>query len=251
MTERPSNEEPRATGADGGERGEAAGAGVASADAPEAPRVASPASPVTVTLRNVSKTFGPVRALVNVTAAFDASAPTILEGPNGSGKTTLLSLLGTLARPSSGEVDFGVLGRSREEVRSQLGWLGHDLLVYADLSGRENIALAARLHGLPAAAAVAEATERFGLGPFVDRPVRTYSRGQRQRVALARALVHSPRLLLLDEPTTGLDAAGVALLERVVADEAAAGVVLVIVTHDAGFVPSARRLRLERGRLSL
>lgn len=204
---------------------------------------------VRVSLKNVSKTFGPVRALVNVTASFDASSPTILEGPNGSGKTTLLSLLGTLARPSSGEVDFGVLGTTREEVRTQLGWLGHDLLVYADLSGRENIALAARLHGLPADEAVRESVERFALGAFVDRPVRTYSRGQRQRVALARALVHSPRLLLLDEPTTGLDAAGVELLERVAAEEVASGVVLVIVTHDAGFVPGARRIRLDRGRL--
>lgn len=202
-----------------------------------------------VELRNVSKTFGPVRALVNVSAHFEAGQITVLEGPNGSGKTTLLSLLGTLARPTTGVVDFGALGDSREAVRARLGWLGHDLLVYADLSGRENIALAASLHGLDPRAAVERSIARFGLGAFLDRPVRTYSRGQRQRIALARALVNDPDLLLLDEPTTGLDFAGVELLERVVAEEASRGVLLVLVTHDAGFVKSARRLRLDRGRL--
>ncbi len=202
-----------------------------------------------VELRNVSKAFGPVRALVNVTASFAAGAVTILEGANGSGKTTLLSVVGTLVRPSSGSVDFGDLGASREAVRASLGWVGHELLVYADLSGRENIELAARLHGRDPRAAIDSTSARFGLGAFLERPVRTYSRGQRQRVALARALVNEPQLLLLDEPTTGLDTAGVQLLEEVVAAEVARGAVVVIVTHDHGFAQGARRLKLDRGRL--
>lgn len=201
-----------------------------------------------VSVSNVSKAFGPVRALVNVSASFDAGIVTILEGPNGSGKTTLLSILGTLVRPTSGEVDYGTLGGAREDVRTRLGWLGHELLVYADLSGKENIALAAKLHGVDPTEAYRRAQDRFGIGAFGDRPVRTYSRGQRQRIALARALLHDPLLLLLDEPTTGLDSTGVALLETIVRDEAARGAIVVVVTHDAEFATDAHRVRLERGR---
>lgn len=201
-----------------------------------------------VELRNVSKAFGPVRALINVSVTFEAGI-TVLEGANGSGKTTLLSVAGTLVRPSSGEVDFGALGKAREQVRARLGWVGHELLVYADLSGRENIELAARLHGREPSTAMERATSRFELGAFVDRPVRTYSRGQRQRVALARALVNEPDLLLLDEPTTGLDTSGVALLDAVVREEAAHGAVVIVVTHDSGFADGERRVRMARGRL--
>lgn len=204
---------------------------------------------VHVELRAVSKSFGAVRALINVSVRFVPEAVTVIEGPNGSGKTTLLAILGTLARPSLGEVDFGSLGRSREEVRRRLGWVGHESLVYGDLTGRENIALAAELHGRDPAQAVAHAAERFGLGPYADRPVRTMSRGQRQRIALARALVNDPDLLLLDEPTTGLDAAGVELLTKVIRDEAGRGATVIVVTHDGAFLEGATRVRLERGRI--
>src|SRR6185369_14297546 len=111
----------------------------------------------------------------------------VIEGPNGSGKSTLLSIVGTLVRPTLGQIDFGSLGATREAVRARLGWLGHDLLVYGDLSGRENISLAAQLHGREPQRAVDSAVARFALAGFVERPVRTYSRGQRQRIALARS----------------------------------------------------------------
>jgi heme exporter protein A len=202
-----------------------------------------------VALKGVSKSFGPVRALVNVSLSFAPGAVTVIEGPNGSGKSTLLSIVGTLVRPTLGQIDFGSLGATREAVRARLGWLGHDLLVYGDLSGRENISLAAQLHGREPQRAVDSAVARFALAGFVERPVRTYSRGQRQRIALARSLVNQPDLLLLDEPTTGLDEAGVGLLARVVEEEQARGAIVVVVTHDAGFLADARRVRIERGRL--
>jgi ABC-type multidrug transport system ATPase subunit len=204
-----------------------------------------------VELRSVTKTFGAVRALVAVSTRFEAGRVSMVVGPNGSGKSTLLALVGTLARPSSGAISHGKLGRSRAAVRAVLGWVGHESLCYADLSGRENIELAARLHGFDAQAAFEAARSRFELGAFVERPFRTYSRGQRQRVALARALVHGPRLLLLDEPTTGLDASGVERLRGVVREEANRGAVVVVVTHDDAFAREAGddQVALERGRV--
>ena len=213
--------------------------------------MADPGSDVRVGLRAVTKTYGPVRALVGVTVEFVAGRVSMVVGPNGSGKSTLLSILGTLTRPTSGKVSHGLLGRSREEVRTVLGWVGHDSLCYADLTGRENIELAAQLHGLPPHPAFEAARVRFELGSFAERPFRTYSRGQRQRVALARALVHGPRLLLLDEPTTGLDTKSIDALRTILRDEAGRGAVVVVITHDEGFASAAGdvRVALDRGRI--
>jgi ABC-type multidrug transport system ATPase subunit len=209
------------------------------------------AAPAVIELRNVTKTYGPVRALVGVTCRFEAGMVSVVRGANGSGKSTLLALVGTLTRASSGTVDHGDLGARRAAVRCTLGWLGHESLCYPDLTGRENIELAARLQGRDAREAFRQAVERFDLEVFVERPIRTYSRGQRQRVALARALVHEPRLLLLDEPTTGLDQAGADRVRLVVAEEAQRGAVVIVVTHDGPFVDAVggHVVTLERGRV--
>jgi ABC-type multidrug transport system ATPase subunit len=206
---------------------------------------------VSVELRAVTKTYGAVRALVGVSTRFDAGRVSVVTGPNGSGKSTLRAVVGTLARVTSGVVDHGDLGASRSAVRATLGWLGHDSLCYPELSGRQNIELAARLHGRDMAEAFRRAAERFELGTYADRPVRTYSRGQRQRVALARALVHEPRMLLLDEPTTGLDVASAARLRGVVREEASRGAVVVVVTHDEAFADAVAdaKVELQRGRV--
>lgn len=203
-----------------------------------------------ISLENVRKTYGPVRALAGVTLQFEGGRVSVLHGANGSGKSTLLAVVGTLARPTSGRVDHGDLGRTRAEVRRTLGWVGHDSLCYPDLTGLENIVLAARLHGCPSPTLALEiVSERFELGVFASRPVRTFSRGQRQRVALARALVHRPRLLLLDEPTSGLDSASIDRLVRVVREEAAGGSTVVVVTHDLSFAAAVGGTvtTLERG----
>jgi heme exporter protein A len=203
-----------------------------------------------VELRSVTKTYGAVRALVGVSATFEAGKVSMVLGPNGSGKSTLLSIVGTLTRPTSGKVVHGEKGMSRSEVRAVLGWVGHESLCYADLSGRENIELAARLYGIEPTRAFESARERFDLGAFAERPVRTYSRGQRQRVALARALVHEPTFLLLDEPTTGLDAQSVERLTKVVRAEAERGAVVLVVTHDEEFAKHGdARVQLERGKV--
>ncbi len=200
----------------------------------------------------MTKTYGNTRALVKVSVRFAAGRVSVVLGPNGSGKSTLLAIVGTLMRPTSGKVSHGALGKTRASVRKELGWLGHDSLCYADLTGRENIELAARLHGMDPLTAFEAARNRFELKAFCDRPFRTYSRGQRQRVALARALVHEPKLLLLDEPTTGLDAGGVEVLREVVRAEAKRGAIVLVVTHDAAFANAAgdAQLVLERGKIA-
>lgn len=203
-----------------------------------------------VVARGIVKTYGSTVALRGVNATIEAARLTLIEGANGSGKSTLLGILGTVVRPTAGTVRYEPFGEDRELARTSIGWLSHESLAYPDLTGRQNIELAARLHGLDAVVAWKEAVERFELGTFATRPLRTCSRGQRQRVALARALTHRPSLVLLDEPTTGLDRAGVARLLAVVDAEVARGAAVVVVSHEPELFRerAAARVMLERGR---
>ncbi|MBC7171340.1 MAG: ATP-binding cassette domain-containing protein [Polyangiaceae bacterium] len=125
-------------------------------------------------------------------------------------------------------------------------------MLYPDLTGRENLELAAELYRIDMPEArINDSFERFDVGAFGNRPVRTYSRGQLQRVALARALLHAPSVLLLDEPSTGLDASGTARLEEAVRTERDRGAVVVLVTHDLelGARLADARVRLARGKV--
>lgn len=208
--------------------------------------------PITrIDVTKLVKTFGPTVALRGVDATFHAGRLTLVEGANGSGKSTLLGILGTLVRPTSGRVEYAPLGEDRALVRRHIGWLSHETLAYPDLSGRQNIELFARLCGIDLAPEWGRVAERFELGPFVDRPLRTCSRGQKQRVALARALVHEPAVVLLDEPTTGLDKAGVARLLAIVDREVARGALVLVVSHEPELFRERAKARvvLERGRV--
>jgi ABC-type multidrug transport system ATPase subunit len=203
-----------------------------------------------VQTRSLSKVYGPTRALTNVTVEFAAGSVTAIEGPNGSGKSTLLSLLGLLARPSRGEILFGGYSAAKHpQLRARIGVLAHAPMVYPDLTAHENLRLFAELYRLPPPSAAL--AERFGLGSFAARPARTYSRGQLQRLALARAVLHQPLLLLLDEPSTGLDVGSVARLVTAVREERARGAIVVMVTHDEPLRDQIadRRVQLAQGRV--
>ena len=205
-----------------------------------------------VEVKGLVKVYGATRALVGVSARFDAEAVTVIEGPNGSGKSTLLNILGQLVKPTRGEVRYGEHeGKSSIALRAAIGILAH-AMIYPDLSSAENLRLFARLHGLPSTAEhVAALFDRFEIGRWGERPARTYSRGQLQRLALARAVAHAPQLILLDEPSTGLDVRAVERLERTVNEEKARGAIVVLITHDAGLADrlAERRVVLERGRV--
>jgi heme exporter protein A len=207
-----------------------------------------------VTAHQLTKVYGPTRALAGVTLTFRAGAVTTLEGPNGAGKSTLLALLSTLARPTAGSLQYGEYD-PREDldvIRPAIGLVAHDAMVYPDLTARESLALYANLYELPDPdAAVARAVERSGLKEIAHRPARTFSRGQLQRLALARAQLHDPKLLLFDEPTTGLDAASTERVAAAIEAARAAGKIVVLVTHDASLAERVGDLRvfLERGRV--
>lgn len=204
-----------------------------------------------VELDRVTKRFGATLALRGITLALDAERVNLIVGANGSGKSTLLNILGTTSQVTSGEVKYLPDHGSLQQVRREIGWVGHETLAYGDLSGRKNIELAASLYGLDGRQAWESLSERFALGAFASRPLRTNSRGQRQRIALARAMVNDPTLLLLDEPTAGLDSVGVDQLLALVSDRVSQRALVVVIAHDpevfSGF--GCRRVRLDKGRV--
>ena len=199
-------------------------------------------------------TFGSTVALRGVDAKLEAGRLTLIEGANGSGKSTLLGILGTVSRPTGGSVRYeradGAELTDSWDVRAALGWVSHETLAYGDLTGRQNIELAAALYGV-GEGAWERVRDRFELGAFAERPLRTNSRGQRQRVALARALAHRPSVVLLDEPTAGLDRQGVERLLAVIDEEVSGGAVVAVVSHEPELFRErvGARLVLERGKV--
>jgi len=191
--------------------------------------------PAALKLSGVSKRFGRSLAVDAVDLEIEVGRSTALLGPNGAGKTTLLRLAATLLRPSAGSIRIlGIdAGRSGVEVRRLIGVLAHECLLYPDLSASENLLFYARLFRVPdPAARIREPVERMDLGGWAHRPVRTLSRGLLQRCALARVLLHRPRVLLLDEPFTGLDIEARTRLCAVLAETHRAGATLLMSTHD-------------------
>jgi heme exporter protein A len=180
------------------------------------------------------RAFGATRVLRGLDLSLTAGETLVVVGPNGAGKTTLLRCLAGLMRPTAGEVR--VLGRALRggdpEARRPLGLVSHQSLLYDDLTVRENLLVTARLYGLADPGAAADrALDSVGLGPRADESPRLLSRGLLQRAAIARALLHDPRVVLLDEPFTGLDAPGADRLRALLGERVAGGRALVLVTH--------------------
>jgi len=202
----------------------------------------------TVRTEGLTKLYGRTPALVSVSVELRAGAVTVIEGANGSGKSTMVQLLAQLARPTRGSIAYGEL--SGADARRHVGLLAHAPMLYPDLTGVENLALFSSLYGV--GDVLESLRDRFELGRFAERPARTCSRGQLQRLALARALLAKPALLLLDEPSTGLDVRGVDRLATVIGEERERGAIVVLVTHDANFAArlADRTIRLSRGRVA-
>jgi heme exporter protein A len=189
---------------------------------------------VQLQLESVGKTYGPRRVLSSISAELRRGDTMVVTGRNGAGKSTLLRIIAGLLRPSEGVVRLGIDGvvLAEERRRQAVGFVGPDVQLYRDLSAREHLQLVAELRGLPLAAAEQrDALATVGLGGREEDLVAGFSSGMQQRLRYALALLHRPRLLLLDEPTTNLDASGIAVVDRIVRQAADAGIV-VIATND-------------------
>ena len=186
-----------------------------------------------VELVELSRRFGRRRAVSKVTLTARKGDILGLLGPNGAGKSTLLGMLATLVAPTSGTLRFGTTPvPDGAALRSRIGVLAHELHLYPELSARQNLDFFARLYGLDASSVVPGALAAAGLTDRADDDVSAFSRGMRQRLALERALLHGPRLLLLDEPFTGLDDRAVTIVADRLRGLAAAGAIVVVATHD-------------------
>ncbi len=207
-----------------------------------------------VTFHDISKSFGRRRALAKVSLECRAGEVLGLLGPNGAGKSTLLAIAATLMAPTSGEVRYGseTARSGGGALRGRIGVLAHDLHLYPELTARENLEFFAKLYALSEIPSrVDAALARAGLAGRAHDAVAGFSRGMRQRLAVERALLHEPRLVLFDEPFTGLDDdARQALLARLrtLRDS---GAIVLVATHDFGTVDAAldRAALLRDGRL--
>jgi heme exporter protein A len=187
--------------------------------------------------RAVEKRYGAKRALRPVDVDLAHGGFLLVTGANGSGKTTLLRLVAGLAAPSGGALEVAA-------DRSRLGFLGHEALLYRELTAVENLDLYGRLYRVPERRErVGMLLERFGLWDVRNDRTGSYSRGMTQRLALCRALLHDPDLLVLDEPFTALDADGAELLDRLL-EELAGTRTILLSTHDPRRVEALASARL-------
>ena len=202
---------------------------------------------------DVSRHYGRRKALSQISFTCEAGEIVGLLGPNGAGKSTLLNILATVLTPSKGTIEYGeVTATDSAAVRAMLGMLGHDLFLYPELTARENLTFFAHIYGLRDAAGIAaQALDRAGLAERADDIVSGFSRGMRQRVALERALLHDPRLILLDEPFTGLDQTSTQALVDRLRERQRAGCVIVLATHDLDVADGllTRAVYLKNGRV--
>jgi ABC-type multidrug transport system ATPase subunit len=187
-----------------------------------------------VDIVDVSRHFGRRKAVSRVTLALHAGDIVGLLGPNGAGKSTLLGMLATLVVPTIGTITYGgtPANAGGARVRRRIGVLAHELHLYPELTARQNLEFFARLFGLEADGLVSGALEAAGLVERGDDQVASFSRGMRQRLALERCLLHGPRLVLLDEPFTGLDDRAVRIVAERVRRIATEGAIVVLATHD-------------------
>ena len=208
-----------------------------------------------IELVDVSKRYGRRWALARLSFALRRSSSLLLTGHNGSGKTTLLRMVATASSPTAGIVR--VLGfdgvAQREAIRHRVALLSHASFLYEDLSAQQNLMLMARLLGVEAPGeAVAALLERVGLSARSEHPARHFSAGMRKRLAIARLLLKKPELALLDEPFGELDPKGIAQMEAIIGELAAAGTTIVLATHliDQGLALCRERLHLSEGRIA-
>jgi len=184
-----------------------------------------------ITVSNVVKQFGRFAALRGVTAEFDAGRFHAILGENGAGKTTLLRALAGLAQPTQGTIS--IFGKSPREACRDIGYMAHPSLLYDEMSGMENLRYFARLYSTTDDMNCQEVIRAVGLDPRLTRPVGQYSQGMRQRMSLGRAILADPKVLLLDEPFSNVDAHSAAAMVKLLKGMRDAGKTIFVITHQA------------------
>ena len=214
-------------------------------------KISAVAAPI-VEVAELTREFGPRQAVAGVTFSLAPGECLALFGPNGAGKTTLLRVLAGLLKPSSGTVRIsGIPLPGGPLARSRVGLISHHTMLYDALSARENVSFSARLYGIrDAGARVENSLRRMSMLERADAPVRSLSRGMQQRVSIARAMVHSPQLVLADEPYSGLDESGARALTAVLQELRSAGTAIIVVTHNLveGLSLATHATVMQRGR---
>src|SRR6202165_4961096 len=201
---------------------------------------------------DLTREFGSRQAVAGVTFSLAPGECLALFGPNGAGKTTLLRVLAGLLRPTSGSARIsGIALPGGPLARSRVGLISHHTMLYDALSARENVSFSARLYGIrDARARVEDSVRIMSMLERADASVRSLSRGMQQRVSIARAMVHSPQLVLADEPYSGLDESGARALTALLQELRSAGTAIIVVTHNLaeGLSLSTHAAVMQRGK---
>ena len=206
-------------------------------------------------IRQVSKSFGQHRVLDALDLEVQPGELLCLLGRNGAGKTTLLKILAGLLKPDSGSIwlDDHQVDYAESRARHDMGLVMHQPFLYEHLTGIENLRFYARIYQVPDDnTALYAALAQVGMQRFGGKPVRAYSRGMKQRLTIARALLHNPRILLLDEPYTGLDLQGSLVFNQLMLEQKKQGHIVIMTTHDLSHAMpiSSRFAFLARGRVA-
>jgi ABC-2 type transport system ATP-binding protein len=189
-----------------------------------------------IEFRDVSRSYGDKLAVDHLNLCIRAGELYALLGHNGAGKTTAIKMLVGLLRPGAGVVrvgGFDLVTQTREAV-AQIGYVPDEPFLYDKLSGREFLEFVARMHGMDArqsAAAIEREIARFELSEFIDALSESYSHGMKQRTVFAAAMLHSPRVMVVDEPMIGLDPHSIRLVKELLRAEVNAGMCVLMSTH--------------------
>src|SRR5436190_12877776 len=209
-------------------------------------------SAATISATALTKSFGRRVAVAGVELSLQRGECLALFGPNGAGKTTLLRMLAGLLRPTSGSARVsGIELPGGALARAGIGLISHHNMLYEALTPRENVTFAARLYGIrQPSARVDDSLRRMSMLERADTPVRSLSRGMQQRVSIARAMVHSPQLVLADEPYSGLDESGARALTTLLRELRSSGTAVIVVTHNLseGLSLATHAAMMQRGR---
>lgn len=202
----------------------------------------------------VNKKYGHIHALKDVSVTFDKGEFISIFGPNGAGKSTFLKLLCTMTSPSSGEIKYeGIpLKKLKDDFRSRFGVISHQPFLYSELTAMENLRFYANLYGVKNIdERIKELMSKVELYKRRNDKVRGYSRGMLQRLSITRALLHSPDIVVLDEPYTGLDTHASSILTNILTELFDNNHTIIMVTHNIkqGYDASSRLGIIKGGKL--